>query len=134
MLTPDMKRIVEEQRPTIGIVKKLESHRTAHPFYKSSGMMTVGRVGDDTAAPLTCFLATSVLYGFARRRRYPMISHKMVAPEIPLNRDAIADCGHQGPMSQQNTYGFSRNELYPQKLVGCGDLNARKHEAKIAFS
>ena len=51
--------------------------------------------------------------------------------EFPLKRDVAADCGSQGPMSQQNTDGSGRNELHPQKLVqlvGFRDPNARKHE------
>ncbi len=51
--------------------------------------------------------------------------------EFPLKRDVAADCGSQGPMSQQNTDGSGRNELHQQKLVqlvGFRDPNARKHE------
>jgi len=60
-----------------------------------------------------------------------MGSQKTAAAEFSLNRDVSADCGHQGPMSQQNTDGSGRNELHPQKLVqlvGFRDPNARKHE------
>jgi hypothetical protein len=61
-----------------------------------------------------------------------MNSRKMPAlAEFPLKRDVAADCGSQGPMSQQNTDGSGRNELHPQKLVqlvGFRDPNARKHE------
>jgi hypothetical protein len=61
-----------------------------------------------------------------------MISRKTPAPaEFKLKRDVAADCGSQGPMSQQNSDGSGRNELHPQKmvqLVGFRDPNARKHE------
>jgi hypothetical protein len=66
-----------------------------------------------------------------------MISHKMVAAQFSSSRDVGADCGHQGPMSQQNAHGFGRNELHPQKLVqlvGCRDLNARNQKPQVAFS
>jgi hypothetical protein len=66
------------------------------------------------------------------RRSYSMISRKTPAlAEFPLKRDVAADCGSQGPMSQQNMDGSGRNELHPQKLVqlvGFRDPNARKHE------
>jgi hypothetical protein len=66
------------------------------------------------------------------RRSYSMISRKTPAlAELPLKRDVTADCGSQGPMSQQNTDGSGRNELHPQKLVqlvGFRDPNARNHE------
>ena len=66
------------------------------------------------------------------RRSYSMISRKTPAlAEFPLKRDVAADCGSQGPMSQQNTDGSGTNELHPQKLVqlvGFRDPNARKHE------
>ena len=61
-----------------------------------------------------------------------MISRKTLAlAEFPLKRDVAAACDSQGPMSQQNTDGSSRNELHPQKmvqLIGFRDPNARKHE------
>ena len=66
------------------------------------------------------------------RRSYSMISGKTSAlVEFPIKRDVAADCGSQGPTSQQNTDGSGRNELHPQKLVqlvGFRDPNARKHE------
>ena len=61
-----------------------------------------------------------------------MIYRKTLAPsEFTQKREAAADCGSQGPMSQQNTDGSGRNELHPKKmvqLVGFRDPNARKHE------
>ena len=61
-----------------------------------------------------------------------MISRKTPAlAEFALKRDVAANCGSQGPMSQQNTDGSGRNELHPQEmvqLVGFRDPNARKHE------
>jgi hypothetical protein len=62
-----------------------------------------------------------------------MISLKLgsVPAEFPQKRDMINDCDAQGPMLQQNAVGSRGNESYPQKfvqLVGCHDLNARKHE------
>ena len=61
-----------------------------------------------------------------------MISRKTPAlAEFTRKRDVAADCGSQGPMSQQNSDGSGRNELHPQKLVqlvGFRDPNARKHE------
>ena len=61
-----------------------------------------------------------------------MIYSKTLAlSEFTQKRDAAADCGSQGPMSQQNTDGSGRNELHPQKLVqlvGFRDPNAREHE------
>jgi hypothetical protein len=65
-----------------------------------------------------------------------VISHKMVAAQFSSSRDVGADCGHQGPMSQQNSYGFGGNELHPQKLVqlvGCRDLNAQNPKAPGCF-
>jgi len=67
-----------------------------------------------------------------------MNTHKMPArAQFPLKRDVAADCGSQGPMLQQNTYGSGRNELHPQKLVqlvGFRDPNARKHEATASVA
>jgi hypothetical protein len=60
-----------------------------------------------------------------------MNSRKTFALADPLKRDVAADCGSQGPMSQQNTDGSGINELHPQKLVqlvGFRDPDARKHE------
>ena len=54
-----------------------------------------------------------------------------VLADFTRKRDVAADCGSQGPMSQQNTDGSGRNELHPQKLVqlvGFRDPNARNHE------
>jgi hypothetical protein len=54
-----------------------------------------------------------------------------VPAEFPQKRDVIADCGAQGPMSQQNAAGSHGYEMHPQKLVqlvGCHDPNAEKHE------
>jgi hypothetical protein len=67
-----------------------------------------------------------------------MISRKMPAlAEVPAKRDVAADCGSQGPMSQQNTDGSGSNELHPQKLVqlvGCRDPNARKHDGAASVA
>jgi hypothetical protein len=67
-----------------------------------------------------------------------MISRKTLAPvEFPIKRDVAADCGSQGPMSQQNIDGSGRNELHPQKLVqlvGFRDPNARKHEGAASVA
>lgn len=63
-----------------------------------------------------------------------MISDKPVAAQFSSNRD---DGGHQGPMSQQDTYGFGRNELHAQKLVqlvGCRDRNVQNQKPEAAFS
>ena len=52
--------------------------------------------------------------------------------KLPQNRVETADCGAQGPMSQQDAAGSRGHEMHPQKfvrLVGCHDLNAGKHEA-----
>jgi hypothetical protein len=65
-----------------------------------------------------------------------MISHKIVAAQSSPNRYASSDCGHQGPMSLQNTCGFGGYESHPQKLVqliGCRDLNARNQKVQTAF-
>ncbi len=55
-----------------------------------------------------------------------------VPAELPRKRDAIADCGAHGPMSQQHGGDSHGHEMHPQKLVqlvGCRDPNAGKHEA-----
>jgi hypothetical protein len=61
-----------------------------------------------------------------------MIYRKTLAlSEFTQKRDAAADCGSQGPMSQQNTDGSGRHELHPQKLVqlvGFRDPIARKND------
>jgi hypothetical protein len=52
--------------------------------------------------------------------------------ELPQEKDMIAECGAQGPMSEQDAVGSHGHEMYPQKfirLVGCHDSNAGKHEA-----
>jgi hypothetical protein len=51
---------------------------------------------------------------------------------LPQKRVETADCGAQGPMSQQDAAGSHGHEMHLQKfvrLVGCHDLNAGKHEA-----
>ena len=62
-----------------------------------------------------------------------MISGKTPAlVEFPRKRNVAADCGSQGPMSQQNTDGSGRYELHPQKLVqlvGFRDPNAQNEGA-----
>jgi hypothetical protein len=67
-----------------------------------------------------------------------MISRKTPAlAEFTRKRDVAADCGSQGPMSQQNTDGSGRNELHAQKmvqLVGFRDPNARKHEGAASVA
>ena len=53
-----------------------------------------------------------------------------VPAEYPQKRDMIADCGVQGPMSQQDAVGSHGHEMHPQKfvrLVGCHDSDAGKH-------
>jgi hypothetical protein len=52
--------------------------------------------------------------------------------ELPQKRAETADCGAQGPMSQQDAAGSHGHEMHPQKfvrLVGCHDLNAGKPAA-----
>jgi hypothetical protein len=54
-----------------------------------------------------------------------------LSAKSPQKRHLIADCGAQGPMSQQDAVGPRDHEMYPQKfvqLVGCRDPNAGKHE------
>ena len=54
-----------------------------------------------------------------------------VPAEFPQQREMIADCGAQGPMSQQDAVGSHGHEMYPQKfvlLVGCHDPRAGRHE------
>ena len=68
-----------------------------------------------------------------------MNSRTTLALADPLKRDVAADCGSQGPMSQQNTDGSGINELHPQKLVqliGFRNPNAQKREgdASVAAS
>jgi plasmid replication initiation protein len=67
-----------------------------------------------------------------------MISRKTPAlVEFPIKRDVAADCGSQGPMSQQNIDGSGRNELHPQKLVqlvGFRDPDGRKREGAASVA
>ena len=60
-------------------------------------------------------------------------SHMGAVPaEFPQEKAGTADCGAQGPMSQQDAAGSHGHEMHPQKfvrLVGCHDLIAGKHEA-----
>jgi hypothetical protein len=59
------------------------------------------------------------------------ISVESLSAESPQKRHLIADCGAQGPMSQQDAVGSRGHEMYPQKcvrLVGCRDPNAGKHK------
>ncbi len=66
-----------------------------------------------------------------------MISHKSVATKPSSSRDVSANLGHQGPMSQQNAYGFGNYDLHPQKmvqLVGCRDFYAEHQETDVVFS
>ena len=67
-----------------------------------------------------------------------MISRKTPAlVEFPIKRDVAADCGSQGPMSQQNIDGSGRNELHPQtlvQLVGFRDPDARKREGAASVA
>jgi hypothetical protein len=56
-----------------------------------------------------------------------MISRKIVATKFPPDRDAGAECAHQGPMPLQNSCRLAGYESHPQKLVrltGCRDVNA----------
>ena len=65
-----------------------------------------------------------------------MISRKIVYAQFSSNRDVSAGCGHQGPMTLQNTCNFGSYELHPQKLVqliGCRDLNAQNRKVQIAY-
>ena len=63
-----------------------------------------------------------------------MIASRMGTEPVELLQKRVenADCGPQGPMSQQDAAGSHGHEMHPQKfvrLVGCHDLNAGKHEA-----
>jgi hypothetical protein len=52
--------------------------------------------------------------------------------ESPQKEQMSADCGAQGPMSQQDDAGSRGREMHPQKfvrLVGCHEPKAGKHEA-----
>ena len=40
-----------------------------------------------------------------------------VPAKSPQKRDMIADCGAQGPMSQQDAVGSHGHEMHPQKFV-----------------
>jgi hypothetical protein len=62
-----------------------------------------------------------------------MIASNMgsVPAEFPQEADAIADCGTQGPMSQQDDVGSHGHEMHPQKLVrlvGCHVSNDGKRQ------
>ena len=53
-----------------------------------------------------------------------------VSAEFPQKKAVIADCGAQGPMSQQNADSHG-HEMHPQKfvrLVGCHESNVGQHE------
>jgi hypothetical protein len=66
-----------------------------------------------------------------------MISRKIVAAQLPLNRETSADCGHQGPMPLQNSCGLAGYESHPQKLVrltGCRDLTAANRSLRTLAS
>jgi hypothetical protein len=56
----------------------------------------------------------------------------VVPADLPQKRrDVIADCGAQGPMSQQDAADSHGHEMHPQKfvrLVGCHESNAGRHE------
>jgi hypothetical protein len=62
-----------------------------------------------------------------------MITSNMdaIPAEFPQEADMIADCGTQGPMSQQAVEGSHGYEMHPQKfvrLVGCHGSNAGKRQ------
>jgi hypothetical protein len=59
----------------------------------------------------------------------------MIPSNVPAKssqkRDMVADCGAQGPMSQQDAVGSHGHEMHPQKfvrLVGCHDSDPGKHQ------
>jgi hypothetical protein len=59
------------------------------------------------------------------------INADSVTAEFSQKREMIADCGAQGPMSQQDAAGSHGHEMHPQKfvqLVGCHESNAGKRE------
>jgi hypothetical protein len=60
----------------------------------------------------------------------PLKSRPLPA-EPQQQTDVTADCGAQGPMSQQDAGDCHGHEMHPQKLVrlvGCHHPNAGKHE------
>jgi hypothetical protein len=63
-----------------------------------------------------------------------MISRKIVAAQLPPDRETGIDCGHQGPMPLQNSCSLASYESHPQKLVrltGCRDLNVANRNLGI---
>jgi hypothetical protein len=59
-----------------------------------------------------------------------------VAAEFPREADTIANCGTQGPMSQQAAVGSHGHEMHPQKfvrLVGCHDSNGGKYNVTYSM-
>ena len=119
-------KVMNEWHGTVGraYTLKSQSANPKPPLIRINSSMVVGKVDG---------LSESLV-----RRSCTMNSRKTLAlAEFPLKRDLAADCGSQGPMSQQNTDGSGRNELYPQKLVqlvGFRDPNARKHEAAASVA
>ena len=113
-------KVMNEWHGTVGRAYTLKSQaaNAKPPLIRIDSSVVVGKVDG---------LSESVV-----RRSCTMNSRKTPAlAEFSLKRDVAADCGSQGPMSQQNTDGSGRNDLHPQKLVqlvGFRDPNAGKHE------
>lgn len=61
-----------------------------------------------------------------------MLRSSLTPPfEFPRKKDAIADCGAQGPMSLQDAADCHGHEMHLQKfvrLVGCHESNTASHE------
>jgi hypothetical protein len=91
----------------------------------------LGRSGIDPHQFIPLIFALNWPNRLTDAKELSMLSRRVgAAPaEFPQQRDALADNGDHGPMSQQDAVGSHGHEIYPQefvRLVGCHGLG--KHE------